>query len=64
MASAGLDLLTDEAVWSRFSREARRRAEEEFPAEKMVKRYREIYERTLASESKSKSQVQNPKSKV
>ena len=58
MASAGLDLLTDEALWSRFSREARRRAEEEFPAEKMVKRYREIYERTLASDNlKFKSKI-------
>ena len=58
MASAGLDLLTDEKLWSRFSREARQRAEEEFPAEKMVKRYREIYERTLAADSlKSKSEI-------
>jgi N-acetyl-alpha-D-glucosaminyl L-malate synthase BshA len=48
MASAGLGLLTDEALWSRVSREARRRAEEEFPAEKMVERYRALYERTLA----------------
>jgi L-malate glycosyltransferase len=51
MARAGLELLTDGALWDRFSREARRRAEEEFPEEKMVKRYREIYERTLASDN-------------
>jgi hypothetical protein len=34
-------------LWGRFSRDARRHAEQEFPEEKMVSRYREIYERTL-----------------
>jgi len=60
MASSALALLRDPELWSRFSQDARRRAEEEFPEEKMVTRYREIYERTLGSESP----IQNPKSKI
>jgi len=56
MADAALGLLRDPEHWARFSRDARRRAEQEFPEEKMVSRYREIYERTLGSNS-SKSKI-------
>ena len=47
MAAASIELLSDPARWSRFSTEARRRAETEFPTAKLVERYRELYERTL-----------------
>ena len=47
MAAAALGLLRDPELWSRFSKDARRRAEQEFPEGKMVERYRAIYERTL-----------------
>jgi N-acetyl-alpha-D-glucosaminyl L-malate synthase BshA len=59
MASSALALLRDPEMWSRFSQDARRRAEQEFPEEKMVERYRAIYERTLAA-----PQIENPKSKI
>ncbi|HEX4440713.1 MAG TPA: N-acetyl-alpha-D-glucosaminyl L-malate synthase BshA [Thermoanaerobaculia bacterium] len=49
MAEAAVSLLTDLERWSRFSAEARRRAETEFPTEKLVERYRALYERTLGS---------------
>jgi N-acetyl-alpha-D-glucosaminyl L-malate synthase BshA len=48
MARAGLELLRDGALWQRFSTEARRRAEQEFPTEAMVARYRALYEKTLS----------------
>jgi glycosyltransferase involved in cell wall biosynthesis len=48
MASAALGLLRDEELWSRFSREARRRAVEAFPRDAIVDRYRGLYEATLA----------------
>lgn len=51
MASAAIELLRDPELWKRFSAAARKRAEEEFPEEKLVGRYREIYERTLGSSS-------------
>jgi N-acetyl-alpha-D-glucosaminyl L-malate synthase BshA len=47
MAAAAVELLSDPQRWSRFSTEARRRAETEFPTAKLVERYRAIYERTL-----------------
>jgi L-malate glycosyltransferase len=47
MAAAAVSLLTDPERWNRFSAEARRRAETEFPTEKLVERYRALYERTL-----------------
>jgi glycosyltransferase involved in cell wall biosynthesis len=49
MAEAAVSLLTDPERWSRVSAEARRRAEAEFPTEKLVERYRALYERTLRS---------------
>ena len=51
MARVGLELLRDPARWSRFSEAARRRAEQEFPEDRMVERYRAIYEKTLAESS-------------
>jgi N-acetyl-alpha-D-glucosaminyl L-malate synthase BshA len=48
MARAALELLRDDALWKRFSAEARRRAEREFPTEAMVGRYRALYEKTLS----------------
>ncbi len=48
MAEAALGLLRDSEKWKAFSREARRRAVEEFPTEAAVGRYRELYARTLA----------------
>ncbi len=47
MAAAAVDLLSDGERWSRFSADARRRAETEFPTAKLVERYRKLYERTL-----------------
>lgn len=47
MAEAALELIRDEKKWKRFSREARRRAVEEFPTEGIVSRYRKLYEKTL-----------------
>ena len=47
MAAAAVELLSDGERWSRFSADARRRAETEFPTAKLVQRYRELYERTL-----------------
>jgi glycosyltransferase involved in cell wall biosynthesis len=47
MAAAAVELLSDRERWSLFSKEARRRAETEFPTAKLVERYRAIYERTL-----------------
>jgi L-malate glycosyltransferase len=49
MAAAAIELLSDRERWSRFSAEARRRAETEFPTAKLVSRYQELYERTLGS---------------
>jgi N-acetyl-alpha-D-glucosaminyl L-malate synthase BshA len=48
MARAALSLLTDEALWKRFSASSRRRAEQEFPTAALVERYRALYEKTLA----------------
>jgi glycosyltransferase involved in cell wall biosynthesis len=59
MASSALALLRDPEMWSRFSQDARRRAEQEFPEEKMVDRYRAIYERTLAA-----PQIEKQKTKI
>jgi len=47
MAAAAVELLSDGERWSRFSADARHRAETEFPTAKLVQRYRELYERTL-----------------
>jgi L-malate glycosyltransferase len=47
MAAAAIELLSDAERWSRFSAEARRRAETEFPTPKLVERYCAVYERTL-----------------
>ncbi|PYQ34409.1 MAG: N-acetyl-alpha-D-glucosaminyl L-malate synthase BshA [Acidobacteria bacterium] len=47
MAEAALELLTDADRWARFSKEARRRAVEEFPTREIVSRYRKLYEETL-----------------
>jgi N-acetyl-alpha-D-glucosaminyl L-malate synthase BshA len=47
MADAALGLLCDEERWARFSKEARRRAVEEFPTREIVSRYRKLYEETL-----------------
>jgi N-acetyl-alpha-D-glucosaminyl L-malate synthase BshA len=48
MARAALSLLRDPQKLAAFSREARRRAVEEFPTEKALTRYRKLYEETLA----------------
>jgi N-acetyl-alpha-D-glucosaminyl L-malate synthase BshA len=48
MAEAALRLLRDEPLWQEFSREARKRAVEEFPRDTIVSRYRALYEGTLA----------------
>ena len=47
MARAAVELLSDPERWIRFSAEARRRAETEFPTARLVERYRAVYERTL-----------------
>jgi N-acetyl-alpha-D-glucosaminyl L-malate synthase BshA len=47
MAEAALSLLRDPQKHEAFSREARRRAVEEFPQDAMVARYRKVYEDTL-----------------
>jgi N-acetyl-alpha-D-glucosaminyl L-malate synthase BshA len=47
MAQAALSLLRDPEKLATFSREARRRAVEEFPEEAAVVRYRKLYEETL-----------------
>jgi glycosyltransferase involved in cell wall biosynthesis len=57
MADAALSLLRDPELWGRFSRDAWRRAEQEFPEDRMVERYRAIYERRSGL-------PQNPKSKI
>ncbi len=51
MAAAALELLRDPERWQRFSEAARQRAEREFPAERMVERYRALYEKTLRSKT-------------
>jgi glycosyltransferase involved in cell wall biosynthesis len=48
MAHGALALLEDPALWSRFSADCRRRAEQEFPTDALVSRYRALYEATLA----------------
>jgi len=50
MAEAALSLLRNEEKWRHFSREARRRAVEEFPTESIIARYRVLYEKTLQGE--------------
>ncbi len=47
MAESALTLLRDPEKWEHFSRNARRRAVEDFPASAIVPRYRELYGRTL-----------------
>jgi L-malate glycosyltransferase len=49
MAEAGLALLTDADRWQAFSRAARCRAVELFPEDRIVARYRQLYEETLES---------------
>jgi N-acetyl-alpha-D-glucosaminyl L-malate synthase BshA len=49
MARAALELLRDPEKWSKFSTAARQRAVDAFPLETMVGRYRELYQRTLAT---------------
>jgi N-acetyl-alpha-D-glucosaminyl L-malate synthase BshA len=48
MAEAALSLLQDEEKRHEFSREARRRAVEEFPTETALERYSALYEATLS----------------
>jgi len=48
MAAAAMQLIEDDALWQRFSAAARRRAEQEFPTEGLVSRYRALYEKTLS----------------
>jgi N-acetyl-alpha-D-glucosaminyl L-malate synthase BshA len=48
MAHGALALLEDPALWRRFSADCRRRAEQEFPTDALVSRYRALYEATLA----------------
>jgi N-acetyl-alpha-D-glucosaminyl L-malate synthase BshA len=47
MAEGGLALLQDESLWKAFSSAARRRAVEAFPRDRIVKQYRQLYEKTL-----------------
>ena len=47
MGAAAIDLLRDDARWRTMSESARQRALEEFPEEKIVARYRSIYELAL-----------------
>jgi len=51
MAEDALSLLRDSEKWRHFSREARRRAAEEFETGAIVARYRALYEETLAGEA-------------
>ena len=44
MAKAILDLLRDDDLSSRLAKGARKRYEEEYTIEQMVKRYRQVYE--------------------
>ncbi len=60
MADAALSLLRDPELWDRFSRDARRRAEEEFPEERMVY----ALPRDLRADPRTSSTIQNPKSKI
>jgi glycosyltransferase involved in cell wall biosynthesis len=48
MADAALQLLEDPSRWQRFSAAARRRAEQDFPTDGLVSRYRALYEETLS----------------
>jgi N-acetyl-alpha-D-glucosaminyl L-malate synthase BshA len=48
MAAAALGLLRNEELWKRFSVEARRHAQERFPTDTLIERYRALYEATLA----------------
>lgn len=48
MAKGALQILRDDALWTRFSAECRRRAEQVFPSNTMVGRYRALYEKTLS----------------
>lgn len=48
MAAAALRLLRDEPLRRAFGAAGRRRAVEEFSQDKVVRRYRDLYERTLA----------------
>jgi L-malate glycosyltransferase len=49
MAEAALRLLEDPALWSRFSADGRRRAEQDFPTAALVERYRSLYDATLGA---------------
>ncbi|HEY1434164.1 MAG TPA: N-acetyl-alpha-D-glucosaminyl L-malate synthase BshA [Thermoanaerobaculia bacterium] len=48
MARGALALLEDPGLWDRFSAACRQRAEDEFPTQTLVRRYRALYEATLA----------------
>ncbi len=48
MAKGALRLLTDEALWKRFSEQCRLRAERVFPTDTLIERYRALYEKTLS----------------
>src|SRR5262245_38735579 len=48
MAEAALRLLEDGPLWERFSASSRRRAEQHFPTDGLVSRYRALYEKTLS----------------
>ena len=54
MAEAALSLLADPVKWSAFSREARRRAVEDFPSGEIVGRYRKLYQETLRRGNESR----------
>jgi glycosyltransferase involved in cell wall biosynthesis len=48
MAEAAIRLLSDDELRTRFGRAARRRAVEHFDQDRVVARYREIYDRVVA----------------
>ncbi len=48
MARRALELLGDGGLWQRFSAASRRRAERDFPTDKLVERYRALYSKTLS----------------
>ncbi len=49
MAQAAMKLLSDAALWTKFSANARLRAQRDFPTDALVSRYRALYEKTLGA---------------
>jgi glycosyltransferase involved in cell wall biosynthesis len=49
MAEAAVRVLTDDDLHKRLARAARKRVVEEFDQDRVVGRYREIYERVVAA---------------